>query len=334
MQRSSRRPVVGIACAALVAVFGGACGSGDDDVSTAGAPSASTAGTAAPTTPTTRDEDPRLPFDLGPGIVAGGEDVVADGIDVPLDRFRSEIPDDGAAPTTATAARLTSTERDEVRAREAAASILGVDAGDVDLHYEPGWFEFHAEGHGHDEVAPDTTLPPPGRSARIDEDDAIALTESFLTVAGLEAASEPSAFENAGYLSVEAPIDLVPGTAVLRATASVTFGPGGTVIGGFGPLGGPADERQVGVIDVPTAVRRLALTHALVGYPTTTVAPPGGQEPVVLVSAELVLSLREAIGPDGTPRGDRWLVPVYRFRDQDGNDLEVNAVAAEDLRLP
>ena len=334
MERSSRRPGVGIACAALVALFVGACGSGGDDLSTTDAPSASTAGTASPTTPTTRDDDPRLPFDLGPGIVAGGDDVVADGIEVPLDRFRSEIPDDGAAPTTATAARLTSTERDEARARDAAASILGVDAGDVDIHYEPGWFEFHAEGHGHDEIAPETTLPPPGRSARIDEDDAIALTESFLTVAGLEAASEPAAFENAGYLSVEAPIDLVPGTAVLRATASVTFGPSGTVIGGFGPFGGPADERDVGVVDVAAAVRRLALTQALVGYPTTSAAPPGGQDPVVLVSAELVLSLREAVGPDGIPRGDRWLVPVYRFVDEDGKEWEVNAVAAEDLRLP
>ena len=329
MDRSSRRPIVGIAC---VALFVAACGSdGGDDVSTADAPSAST---ARPTTPTTHDDDPRLPFDLGPGIVAGGDDVVGDGIDVPLDRFRSEIPEDAAAPATATAARLTSTERDEARAREAAASILGMDPEAVDIHYEPGWFEFHAEGHGHDDVAPETTLPPPGRSAEIDEDDAIALTESFLTVAGLEAASEPTAFGNAGYLSVEAPIDLVPGRDVLRATASVTFGPGGTVIGGYGPFGGPADEREVGVIDVPTAVRRLALTHALVGYPTTTAAPPGGQDPVVLVSADLVLSLREALGPDGTPRGDRWLVPVYRFVDEDGNDWEVNAVTVEDLRLP
>jgi hypothetical protein len=335
MERSSRRPIVALVFVALLAaLLIAACGSGGDDVAAVEAPSGSTAGPTTPTTPTTLDDDPRLPFDLGPGIVAGGDDVVGEGIEVALDRFRSEIPEGAPAPATATASRLASTERDEAQAREAAAGILGVHADDVDIHYEQGWFEFHAEGHGHDDVVPETTVPPAGRSAEIDEDDAIALTESFFTVAGLEPASRPSAFENGGYLSVEVPVDLVPGTPVLRAFASVTFGPDGTVIGGYGPFGGPADEREVGVIDVATAVRRLALTQALAGYPTTTAAPPGGDDPVVLVSAELALSLREAVGPDGTPRGDRWLVPVHRFVDDDGKEWEVNAVAAEDLRLP
>lgn len=330
MERSSTRWRAAAVCLVLLVA---ACGD-DSDVSgqAQSTPDVTRPAGSTPTTPTTLDDDPRLPFDLGPGIVAGGDDVIADGIDVPLDRFRSTVPDDPNRPTTAVSARLGSTPGDEDRAREAAASVLGTAPEDVDIHYEQGWFEFHAEGHGHD-AAPDTTVPGPDATVEIDEDDAIALTESFLTVAGLDAAAEPTAFESPGYLSVEVPVELVPGTTVLRATASVTFGPDGTVIGGFGPFGGPVDEREVGVIDVPTAVRRLALTHALVGYPTTTVAQPD-EEPVTLVSAELVLSLREAVGPDGTPRGDRWLVPVYRLVDEDGNDWEVNAVAAADLRLP
>ena len=267
-----------------------------------------------------------LPFDLGPGIVRGGDDVVADGFEVPLDGFVDQIADPPAAGT-ATAHRLVPTAADEQRLREAVATLLGAEPDHVDLHLEGAWFEFHAEGHSHDDVPGETTVPAPTVQAPVDEDAAVELVSAFLTVAGLRPGGEPEAFPTGEHLSVEAPVALVPGVPVLRALVSVTFGPDGRPVGGYGPFGTPDAGTDVDVIDVPTAVRRLALTQRLAGYPTTIPAPA---EPVTLVSAARALSLRESRGD----HPERWLIPVWRFVDDTGAEYEINAVAAGDLALP
>ena len=313
-----------------------ACGDDDDD-SLAAPTTEAPAGVSRPAPTTIAVEPGTLPFDLGPGIVAGGDDVIAaGGLEVPAGRFVTEIATPPAA-ATAEAYRLVPDPDDEERVRAAAAAMLGDTVADVDFHVDGGRFEFHAEGHGHDSV-PVTTIPPSGgersrgEGSGVEPRDAVAALVRFVAEAGLgPTAGEPATFESGGFLSAEVGLQLVPGAPVTRAEVSVTFDSAGEPIGGFGPIGRPESWGSFDLVGLDAAVRRLELTDALTGYPTTTSAAPG--PPVALVSAELVHSRREVVTADGRPTGDTWLVPSWRFTDEAGGTREVIAVVADALQL-
>lgn len=282
--------------------------------------------------------DPRLPFDLGDHIVVGGDDVVAPGIEVDVDgRFVDEIVDRPEA-TTAEVYRWTPDEDQAARIRGAIDEIAGDE--DADIHLDPGRFAFDIGGHAHgaESASTDTTVPPPPSPSPgpgISAGDAIARTLAFLDAAGLTPAGDDAGdgvrtFDVGDALAVEVDLALAGDTPVLDAVASLTFDAEGHVIGGYGPLGLAEVERSVDVIDLDIAIRRLALVTALSGYPTTTVSPPGS---TTLVSAELVLALRDVVDDTGLPVGEQWLLPTYRFTDAAGGTRTVNAVVATELRL-
>lgn len=325
-----------IVCSGALALTVLACG--DDDSVATDAPAATGDGdpeaSVPRSTPTTARVEPgTLPFDFGPGIVAGGDDVVpADGLEVPTGRFVLQL---GAPldPTPTEAYRLVPDADREQRVRQVAAALLGDPVDEADFHVDGGQFEFHAEGHGHDDGPPPTTVPSGGEQPPLEVGHAVTTLLEFVDDAGLgPVAGEPTTFESGGFLSVEVGLQLVPGIPVTRAEVSITFDASGAPIGGFGPIGRPERWGSFDLVPVEHAVRRLELTHALAGYPTTTSTVAG--PPVELVSGEVVLTRREVVAADGLPTGDTWLVPSWRFRDSEGNPREVLAVTADALQLP
>lgn len=318
--------------AVVVALLAGACsddGAGDDDGSSFPAPE-----TPATETPVTEQPaDPRLPFDLGPGIIPGGDDVVGDGFEVTDSRFVDEI-EDRPTETEATVYRWTPSGDREAAVQAAVTDLVG--DPDVEIVVDGPRFEFEtgdAHGHGGEEPEPSTTAPtePSGSGLEVDEDEVRVRTLAFLRAAGFDPVAESvTTFEGGGFVSIESSVRLAGQTPVLRATASVTYDTHGDVVGGYGPVGEAVPDRTVEVVDVDTALARLALTEARAGHPTTTAVPT---EPVTIVAADLVLSLREVVDADGVPTGESWLLPVYRFVDDAGIEREVNAVVADELRL-
>lgn len=316
---------------AMFALLAGGCGD-DDEGSGVVAESPTSAG--GPSVP----DDPRLPFDFGPGIVLGGDDVVGE-IDVDVD---GRFIDDIAERPDAASAEVFRWVADDAQASQVRAAINEL-AGDedVDMHLDPGRFAFDIGGHHDHGGAPDTTettVAPatPPDAPDLSADDAVARTLAFIDDAGFTPAdTDARTFDVGGSLAVEVDLSLidestVPDTTVIDAVASLTFDGDGHIVGGYGPLGRPELDRTVAVIDVDTAIRRLALVSTLSGYPTTTMSPPG---PTTLVSAELVLALRDVVDATGLPVGEQWLLPTYRFTDAAGDTHTVTAVVASQLRL-
>ncbi len=280
---------------------------------------------------TTRPDDDRLPFDFGPSIGLGGDDVVitdpAVG-DVDLDaRFVDEI-EDRPTETDAVVHRWATTDAVVGRIQSAVDEAVGEPGTEVD--FAGADFSFDVGGH-HEADVPETTVPSGAAGAPTDERDARLRTLRFVETAGY--APDPDGvrtYTSEDLLSVEVDLLLTGTTPVLRATASLTFDADGDVVGGYGPAGEPEVDRTVEIVDTDTAMRRLAMVTVLSGWPTTIATPP---EARVIVAAEVVLSLRGVLDATGSPTGEAWLVPVYRFTDAGGGTREVLAPVATSLRV-
>lgn len=321
MRRSTGR---GLAVLLVVsALLAGACG-GDQPTAT-----------SDPRGPadTTRPIDERLPFDLGPGVGLGGDDVVIIDPAVGEVDVEGQLVDEIAERPTDTEApvhRWVATAAAVARIEAAVAEAVGEAGTEVD--FEGSDFRFDVGGH-HDEggASPETTVPPPTTPATVDEADARRRMLRFVATAGYAAAPDGiRTYAVDGLLSVEVDLLLTGSVPVLRATASLTFDAGGDVVGGYGPAGEPEIDRTVDVVDVETALRRLAMASTLSGWPSTTAAPP---ETRTILAADVVLSLRGVLDASGAPTGEAWLVPVYRFVDAGGGTHEVLAPVATALRI-
>lgn len=330
-------------------------GCGDDAASTgsrddvAGSGGGTVAGPAAESEDESGDESGTahrgpLPFGFGEAIVRAGDDVgPAEGIAVDFDRFVDATDGAGAvAPSHVDAWRWVPDTDAENALRQAVTALPHGD--DIEVIVLGGRFQLEgAHGHGDtsatsaETTVPVTTIPgspssapdnpvPPAAAVQFTTDLAVAAVSDSGTGSG------PEIFDFDGYRSVELPVDLGGDLPTSRAAVSLTFAPDGSVEGGYGPVGVAVAGRSVGVVDVATAVRRLALVRTLAGYPTTTWNPDASSTaPVRIVDAHLVLAWREVTGADGTPSGTFWLVPTWQLGDDAGGVHEVLAVAADDL---